>query len=267
VEAMRKINPEAIAWFERIGFDKLTLLHSPVCRYGVVTSNNVESVNSRIRHARKLPILELLMALEQMVVVDRATRFAQAQHWPHSLTKHADKMLRKAIAEASEITLQQQQTSEMDIAVIKHTSQGEMRFHVTLAAGGVSCSCGHPKQFLFPCSHVMRVLQDRQLQVEDFCCPSWTKEVCLSGHAEPTTSRPLVAKEDLTPRDIKPPVLRRKRGRPKKSRIESQPATKQLDAPPRRQCRCSRCGELGHNKRNCRAPPNNQTSAGVVQPR
>ena len=46
IMAMHKINPLSISWVEDVGFEKVTMQYSPVCRYGIVTSNNVESVNN-----------------------------------------------------------------------------------------------------------------------------------------------------------------------------------------------------------------------------
>ena len=61
-------DPAAIQWLQEIGLEKLTLLKSPVCRFGMMTSNNVESVNSRLLDFRQWPIMELLINLERMVI-------------------------------------------------------------------------------------------------------------------------------------------------------------------------------------------------------
>ena len=82
----------AIEWFENIGFDHLTLMDSPVCRYGMVTSNNVESTNSRFRHLRKLPIMELLIGIEAIVSLDFLSGHQAALAWNGLLTRFARKM-------------------------------------------------------------------------------------------------------------------------------------------------------------------------------
>lgn len=59
--------------------------------------------------------------------------------------------------------------------------------------------------------------------------------------------------------DIIPPSGIKKRGRPKKKRIESQGATLDLDRPKKKK-KCANCGEFGHNKRGCQGMNKNQTS-------
>ena len=67
-------------------------MDSPVCRYGMVTSNNVESANSRFRYLRKLPIMELLIAIESIVSLDFLTGHLAALAWNGVLTKYGRKM-------------------------------------------------------------------------------------------------------------------------------------------------------------------------------
>ena len=62
---LRAKNESAFNWLNDIGYDKITLLYSPICRYGMLTSNNVESMNSKYATNRRLPILELLLSIEK----------------------------------------------------------------------------------------------------------------------------------------------------------------------------------------------------------
>ena len=90
---MQNLNPQSTLWFEAIGYEKLTLLRL-ICRHGIITSNNIESINNRFRHVRRLPILESLMEVEKLVATDRASRFQHAIEW-QTLTKYASKCLGK----------------------------------------------------------------------------------------------------------------------------------------------------------------------------
>ena len=90
-------------------------MYSPVCRYDVITSNNVEGINSRFQHVRRLPILELLMEVEKLVATDRASRFQHAIEW-QTLTKFAFKCLRKSIDNAG--LLNCQALSQFDFIII-----------------------------------------------------------------------------------------------------------------------------------------------------
>ena len=70
-----QFEPRAIQWLREIGLKKISLLDSPVCRFGIVTSNNVESINARLLEFREWPILELLIKLERLVVTNRQKQF------------------------------------------------------------------------------------------------------------------------------------------------------------------------------------------------
>ena len=42
------LNQDAYKWKEDVGFERISKALSPVCRYRIPTSNNIESANSRI---------------------------------------------------------------------------------------------------------------------------------------------------------------------------------------------------------------------------
>ena len=90
-----QFEPRAIQWLREIGLKKISLLDSPVCRFGIVTSNNVESINARLLEFREWPILELLIKLERLVVTNRQKQFVLSSNWPstYRLTDYAEKML------------------------------------------------------------------------------------------------------------------------------------------------------------------------------
>ncbi len=94
---MNSFNPQAYEWLENVGLERITLLHSPVCRYGTLTSNNVESVNSRLRECRKLPIMELLILIEKIVALDRLKASQNALEWTRHYTKYARGILKNHI--------------------------------------------------------------------------------------------------------------------------------------------------------------------------
>jgi len=96
-DSLQAVNSEAMQWFEQIGLPRLTIFFSPpdICRYGTVTSNNVESTNNRLRAIRKLPIMEILLNIEEMVALDRFSASKNALKWNGMLTKYAGSILKK----------------------------------------------------------------------------------------------------------------------------------------------------------------------------
>lgn len=57
---LRHVMPESAQTLEDIGFEKWSRVHALGARYGFMTSNSAESINSLTRHSRKLPITMLM---------------------------------------------------------------------------------------------------------------------------------------------------------------------------------------------------------------
>jgi hypothetical protein len=64
LKILNNAQPDAFLWLTGIGWPRISLLRSPVCRYLTLTSNNVESVNNRVSPLHKLPIAELLLGIK-----------------------------------------------------------------------------------------------------------------------------------------------------------------------------------------------------------
>ena len=189
------------------------------------------------------------MEVEKIVAIDRASRYEKAQRWK-TLTKYATKCLRKAMDNAR--LLNCQAISQSDYIVVAQSQQGKRQLQVALG-NGMSCSCGRPAKYLLPCAHVVSAAQMRnqQCNIMSLFCPTWTKEIYLQAYAELELPHRLVNREELLPNGIEPPLLGRRRGRPRKRRIESQIATQELEVVINRKYRCGICREFGHTKPRC----------------
>jgi hypothetical protein len=78
------------------GLEKITLLRSPVCCYLTVTSNNVELVNNRVATLRRLPIMDMLLEMEKMVVTDRVKCKELMQAWDTPVCHYVSTLLNSA---------------------------------------------------------------------------------------------------------------------------------------------------------------------------
>ena len=214
---MRSINPDAIDWLKSIGYDKLTLLHSPMCKYGTCTSNNVESVNSRLLEIRKLPVLELLLAIERMVVLDRFSSFKEAQKWNGNLTKYAKKCLKENLRKGKNFFIFQTEDNDF---LLNYLSK-ENNFKVNISDGG-SCTSGLFEQYRFPCEHLSIVLHTNKKDPELFMCDTWKKETYIAANLEIGLSSSVSIMEELKEGFANPPISIKKRGRPRMKRFASQ---------------------------------------------
>ena len=251
-DKLRARNETAYNWLKEIGFEKISLLHSPVCRYGMVTSNNVESMNSRFADIRRLPIMELLLSIEKFVLVDMVEDRKTLATWNTTLTGFMAGEYAKSINEASEkSTVIQTGLQEYIVHV------GHEQFQVSYGPQRFKCSCGLPALLRFPCTHYTAVLLQRRENVSGHCCPTWSKDLFSSACQPFDVEYPLTIVNELTRIETFPPSYLKKRGRPKKRRYESQGATIQIDREiaqsTRRPYKCRVCNIEGHNARTCTA--------------
>ena len=171
IDRMSK-HPTAVQWLQDIGFDKLTLLESPVCRFGIVTSNNVVSVNSRLLIFRQLPIMKLPVNIERIVVTDRQKQLDKYTKWQpdFKLTMYGEKWLHKVTKEGLGGLVTK--TSPHDFAV--KDSYSKEYLVSTLGFGG--CTCNVLNLMKLPCSHLMKVIRNQDLDVYNYCDVSWSND-------------------------------------------------------------------------------------------
>lgn len=238
----------------QVGYNKFTLLHSPVRRYGTITSNNVESVNARLRKTRCLPICELLVDIEEKVATDRLNSLGKANihrggRPPSILTAYANDLLNAARERGIGYIVLQTDVDQFKVSTPRP-------YQVSLASGG-SCSCGAYRHSGLPCSHLLAVLIDQKIEETVYCCPSWHNAVVREAYRVFLPTHPVSLCESLRMSPMLPPTVAPKRGRP---RIESQRATQDLEAAPKRSYRCAHCNQTGHNRRSCPVPHTQQPS-------
>jgi hypothetical protein len=244
-EWMNSFNPQAYEWLENVGLERITLLYSPVCRYGTLTSNNVESVNSRLRECRKLPIMELLILIEKIVALDRLKASQNALEWTGHYTKYARGILKNHIKCSGELL--SFQLSETTYSV---TSPAPLQTTYQVDIDNATCSCGGPRAFGFPCIHLTKVFSQLGIDESLFVCDGWKLNVYKDSTRRLGQMGSVTTIEQLVKGNTLPPGINRRRGRPRHRRIESQ----SIDRVPRRRVRLNRCGhcrESGHDRRNC----------------
>ena len=119
------------------------------------------------------------------------------------------------------------------------------------------CTCGEWQMTGIPCVHVCRVGKEPRTpsmySLLEGCYLKGTQELLLQ-HFVPAVTMHEDPAENLLDQEIdgrellpkpQPPPFKKRPGRPKVNRIESQPWLK-------KQKRCADCNMLGHNRRGCR---------------
>lgn len=242
-------NAMAMNWLLDVGKEKWALLYSAVPRFGTVTSNNVESVNSVLRHIRSLPILDCLMAIERYVGTKWFENCEKGSDWS-LLTKTMNKRMESVVRSAHGAIVLANSPSSMVVRV--SDGQRFSEFAVRISADSVSCSCGYSKDMLAPCEHAIVAMKKRNRMdwVGRLYHHTWTTTTFVCAHHDRRGDvQPFVTKDELLKLNHTAPQRQRKRGRPKKKPYESQKATKLLTQ--QRYIKCGKCGQVGHNKRTC----------------
>ena len=250
-EKLKSMSEPALNWLMNIGFDKITLVYSPVCRYGMVTSNNVESINSRFKDYRRLPILEFLLSIEKTILVDMVDDRTMVASWSTSLTGYAAKVYAENIRKSS-VAATIIRTGVREYIVLVAGKQ----FQVSIGPHRFRCSCGSFCLVRFPCMHYTAVLLQLQDEtMEGHHCPTWSKDLFSSACLPFDVEYPLTILDDLIKSETYAPSITKTRGRPKKNRFESQGSTVELERQIRTSTRgpykCKKCNERGHNARTC----------------
>ncbi|KAK0598843.1 hypothetical protein LWI29_038544 [Acer saccharum] len=116
-----------------------------------------------------------------------------------------------------------------------------------------TCQCGIWTVFGIPCEHDMACITRMRQNVEDYVHeylkkPAYLKTYSNAIHAIPNES----LWHEVEHRTVLPPLKRRRSGRPRLSRrrgvIEPARVKRSMGF------RCSKCQEVGHNSRTCKAP-------------
>ena len=113
-----------------------------------------------------------------------------------------------------------------------------------------TCSCRLWQVSEKPCKHALAFIAklSREVQMDEFVHDYFSVEKLrktYSGVFNPMTSKHFWPRVDLGYK-IKKPMLRRKTGRPRKTRIKAsdEPGARKIK-------RCSECHELGHTTKKC----------------
>ena len=109
-----------------------------------------------------------------------------------------------------------------------------------------------------PCTHMAFAIWKTGKRAGVFIGGDWIRNLYVYAYVTPAVNHPFIVKDELEYSTLHPPIITRRRSRPRTSRIESQAATSELEQPPKRPLTCGRCGGVGHNRRTCQAPESNE---------
>ncbi|MCO5576240.1 hypothetical protein L7F22_030049 [Adiantum nelumboides] len=216
-------------------------------RYGHLTSNIAESLNSWLLEARDKPIISMLDIIRRQLTAWFYARGREGKKVYESLGDRAqfalvanvEKNLREVGNRARQYRILPSSDTVFEILTSKRTCVVDVRTRL--------CSCNKWQTFEIPCAHAVAAILFKRESVQSYVHKAYTVQAYCDSYCG--VINPIVdACEDANDQ-MKPPATRRPPGHPKKLRIRTEERFKE-----KRIFTCSRCGGLGHNERTCKAP-------------
>jgi hypothetical protein len=181
---LRKLSNAAADWLLDIGKEKWSLCYSPCSRYGMLTSNSVESINSALRGIRKLPILDCLLSIERYVGTKWSSSLTKAAKW-NELTGVACTRMEKALS--IDVDYQVTSFSDSSFLVIVYTKKGDapIEHTVQLNENATLYTCGYQKDTQSPCTHAFVCMRgsNRLGETHRFFDTTWHKATYVTAYS------------------------------------------------------------------------------------
>ncbi|KAH6572337.1 hypothetical protein BASA50_001684 [Batrachochytrium salamandrivorans] len=231
-------NKEAGAYLLRSDTTKWASAYFPTARYGTVTSNSAESMNSWLEPLRSGSHLNFfnnwLSKVAELMFSRNKLYNSLSSEIPENIQRRFNENKRKGLQR------QIHQFSEFGVEVVNQANGHKRIINLTLK----TCTCGKFQEYQFPCHHAAVVIVKAGLSPIHFMAASYYTSSLQAIYSNPVTP---VVLDDIVPGEIVfPPVITRRAGRPKSRRIRSRGETNFED-----QYTCTVCGNKGHNRRTC----------------
>ncbi|CAL0317899.1 unnamed protein product [Lupinus luteus] len=254
LDALREKNARAGAWLDNIPKEKWTQYYDEGRRYGHMTTNLAECINSVLKGCRALPITALVTAtyhrLNSWFIHHRteAENMIRAGHiYCEELSKVMNENNRKASCHVVRNFSRVSGVSEVEVPGTGGRRHNKV-YTVRLMESW--CDCGEFQSLRLPCSHAVATCASLNLDTAQFISPIYRLTNILKVYG--VEFQP-VPNEEYWPSYTGPtfipnPVMRRNRkGRPKTKRIHNEMDESQSQP----YKKCGLCRTPGHNRKNC----------------
>ncbi|XP_020258530.1 uncharacterized protein LOC109834927 [Asparagus officinalis] len=215
-------------------------VHFPGIRYGHVTSNVAESFNSWIRKARLLRILPLVETIRKQIMERMHERRLLGQKWSGYLCPEAELVLSDNIQHGSCLAIKHSTEDIVEVESNK-TCRVDLKNR--------TCSCRSWDITRIPCKHTYAAISWMGREIYQYCDWYMTVDAFRESYAPIIYPIPDYEKRFVPPEDrvLKPPLTKKRRGRPCTRRINN----RSLNTRP---VKCSRCNMEGRNRASCNEP-------------
>ncbi|XP_025670451.1 uncharacterized protein [Arachis hypogaea] len=251
---LRSENPAMCDWANKIEYSLWTQYCDEGRRFGHMTTNISECVNSILKGVRNLPVCPLVKAtygrLAELFVCKGREAQAQlgtGQQFSQYLVKCIEANLKTA--RCFTVTVYDRDNSEYTVAEMTPTGSFSLgSYRVSL--GSQTCDCGYFQALHFPCPYALACCAYSRVTWQPYVHPVYRLSSVFSVYQMGFT--PPIPEGFWPPYDgptvIPDPSMRRAReGCPRSTRIW----TNMDEADPNRPKRCGLCRQPGHTRRSC----------------
>jgi len=237
---LRSHSPEVASWIDRIPLQKWTQAYDGGSRFGHMTTNLAECMNSVLKRARSLPICALIKATFERTAtwfVERGVKTDSMLRAGHQYPEEINTIIRKNQQQAGMCQVRRYSRDNNEFQVQEMFSPHDHRLPMsfTVKLNDWWCDCGH---FQAVCHHVIVVCSFSHIDLTTYIYPVYS--LYNINKAYEIQFHPVRNKEYWSiytgPNFIPDPnMCRRVRGRPPTNRIHNE-----MDEPnPNRRSKCS----------------------------
>lgn len=249
---IEEISQDAAYWIRRIPPRLWATAYFEGTRFGHLTANIVESLNTWILEASGLPIIQMMECIRRQLMTWFNERRETSMQWTSILVPTAERRVAEALERAR--TYQVLRANEAEFEVISHEGTNIVDIR------NRCCLCRGWQLYGLPCAHAVAALLSCRQNVHRFTESCFTVATYRKTYSQ--TIHPIPDKslwKELSEGDpnankaveiiINPPKSLRPPGRPRKKRVRAEDRGRV-----KRVVHCSRCNQTGHFRTTCAAP-------------
>ncbi|CAN6361671.1 unnamed protein product [Urochloa humidicola] len=246
-------SPEAVVWIRHLPPRLWATAYFEGTRYGHLTANITESLNSWILDASSLPIIQMMECIRRQLMTWFNERREASMQWATILVPTAERRVQEAIERARGYQVARANEAEFEvISAHEGTNIVDIRNRC--------CLCRGWQLYGVPCAHGVAALLSCRQNVHRYtesCFTVATYRKTYSQTIHPIPDKTLwnetavqgQVEEDKMEIVIMPPKSLRPPGRPRKKRVRAEDRGRI-----KRVVHCSRCNQTGHFRTTCAAP-------------
>ncbi|XP_057484581.1 uncharacterized protein LOC130770946 [Actinidia eriantha] len=249
---IEEISQEVAYWIRRVPPRLWATAYFEGSRFGNLTANIVESLNSWILEASALPIIQMMESIRRQLMTWFNERREASMQWASILVPSAERRVSEALERAR--TYQVLRANEAEFEVISH--EGTKIVDIRNRC----CLCRGWQLYGLPCAHAVAALLSCRQNVHRYTESVFTVATYRKAYSQtihPIPDRTLwkemldgsLNESDDSDIIINPPKSLRPPGRPRKRRARTDERGRI-----KRVVHCSRCNQTGHFRITCAAP-------------